>query len=528
MREIGLRARAAAARRRGAVRAVASADAGAGAGASAADAALLRLASDFGARLHPGLTIGPGLHHGRALVCAAPLPAADTAGPAPRRALVRVPLDLVLSDSLPGCSPAARAAPELAPLLAPGSGAAWELRLAGLLLWAARGGGGGGGGGGSGVELGGGGGGGARVGRERSFWRRYAWLALPPAERQGSLLLWGEEELRELQDEALAAAARRWRAEVCSAHTQFFGGRKGPGGCGGGWRPSLDEWLWATAAVESRAFGVKVDGSEQQCLPPFLDLANHAPGAPTAHGPARCGGGDGGDGGSSSKGSGSSGSSGSGGGRLSDAPEAAAGSHHAGGAGAGWFELRSDAAYGAGEEVAISYGEKSNSELLEQYGFVLEGNPHDRLDLSGLDAFLPQQTAPGAAPQRMPRAALAAAAAAAAARAGEGPAEAARARAAAASLAARLGWRDAREYRASTPASAAACLAAAEACLRAQASGWATSEAEDAAALAALLLGSQGGLPGAARRAAALRFRLERKRLVAAGLEVLRLCGAGG
>lgn len=105
---------------------------------------------------------------------------------APHQLLIRVPFDLVLSCTIPGCSPAARAAPELQQLLTDPS-ASWALKLAGLLLWACQP---------------------AAAAqsapsehlqcRERQFWCRYA-TVLPPSDRQTSLLLFEEENLVQLQ-----------------------------------------------------------------------------------------------------------------------------------------------------------------------------------------------------------------------------------------------------------------------------------------------------------------------------------------
>jgi hypothetical protein len=68
---------------------------------------------------------------------------------------------------------------------------------------------------------------------------------------------------------------------------------------------------------------------------------------------------------------------------------------------AGAVVLRVDRAYGAGEQVFISYGEKSSGELLLQYGFVppaaAASNPHESvpltLTLSGDDPLYDVKTA---------------------------------------------------------------------------------------------------------------------------------------
>lgn len=46
------------------------------------------------------------------------------------------------------------------------------------------------------------------------------------------------------------------------------------------------------------------------------------------------------------------------------------------------FELRSIGPPPAGQEALITYGNKSNRRLFEQYGFSVPGNPFDRIDLS--------------------------------------------------------------------------------------------------------------------------------------------------
>lgn len=49
----------------------------------------------------------------------------------------------------------------------------------------------------------------------------------------------------------------------------------------------------------------------------------------------------------------------------------------------GFFELKSSHAIKEGEAVCISYGQdKTNAELMRDYGFFVPGNPHDRLDFA--------------------------------------------------------------------------------------------------------------------------------------------------
>jgi hypothetical protein len=183
--------------------AICTAQAAAGADASAPPPSrraqeLTRLASEFGVELLGGAAIEP-TAHGLGIVHRGPGPAAaGRGGPPEQRALVRVPLGLAIGPDLPGCYPGAGAlasAPAALRGLLADRGAAWELRLAGCLLWACAAGAPTPGGGGRGRGGGGGNGGDVAPG----FWRRYAPAALPPAGRQASLLLFGEAELSELQ-----------------------------------------------------------------------------------------------------------------------------------------------------------------------------------------------------------------------------------------------------------------------------------------------------------------------------------------
>jgi hypothetical protein len=571
-----------------------------------APTALRRLADAFGIQLVPGLEVAPsalcgGLGLFFSAASAPPAAAAVEAGvtPAapqqqhqqqhhhhhqgPARPLIRVPLDLVLSATIPGAAPAARAAPELRGLLSDPE-ASWELQLAGLLLWASSS----SGGSSSSTTASSS----SAVGddpqaastdsrndcRARRFWRQYARF-IPPADEQTSLSLWDEDELAELQDARLAAAARRWQSEVAAVHRGHFGGGSsgssssgGGAAGGGGWPPSLQEWRWAVASIESRAFGVmvsgcggsrvaqfrsavykltfsctilsapsitthekphnhklaKVDGQELRAAVPFFDIANHQAKAPTTHGLAY----------SSTSISGSdsttttttTSSSSSGGGITNGAGEPAP----------AFFELSSDAACTAGQELLTTYGKKDNARLLEQYGFVLPGNPFDRLDFAGLEA----PTGADGSELRVSRDAVAAAAAAECAELERSDSSRAtttissddeqqRVLAAAASLVGRMGWRGLREFQGVSPESTAACAAVAGSCLAHQLAAAPTTAEEDGVILRELLQGGDGDGGGTGRRrrvAAAVRLRLERKLLGQAGqrlcLRILRDVGA--
>jgi hypothetical protein len=235
--------------------------------------------------------------------------------------LVAVPLDLVLSCSIPGCSPAPHSTPSQLQALLAGSecSAAWELQVAALLLWAVR----------EPTST--------RVG---GFWRRNAAHLLPGLQDNASLLVWSEQELQELQvggvgrgrqarflltrapltwpcwcagtvcqDAALQATAQAWQQQVASAFhaavAPCFASLAAAQCSSSAVRQpvTLAEWQWAVATVESRAFGVTgqlshssaaagtgaVDEAGSSSTPdaasashapvglvPVLDLANHA------------------------------------------------------------------------------------------------------------------------------------------------------------------------------------------------------------------------------------------------------------
>ncbi|KAF8071007.1 Beta-carotene ketolase [Scenedesmus sp. PABB004] len=439
----------------------------AAAAAAPGTATLRAIAAEHGIALHPTLEVvagpwGQGLHWRR--------PHGDAGGGATR--LAAVPLRLVLSTTIPGASPGAPAAAPagLARLLAHPACAEWELQVAALLVWALR--------------L-------PRGDALGDFWRDFTAL-LPRAEQLSLLLLWRQAELAELHDPPLAATAAAWQRAVQHAHAAAVAPCLG---C------TLDHWRWAVAVVESRAFGVdratspgllraRGDGGAAASGPaalvglvPVLDLANHASAPCCQHGV------DAADGTFTLTWCGGSGGGGSGG------------------------ELC---------EALITYGDKDNRALMEQYGFTLQGNALDRVEFAAFaQQQQQQQQAPGAASwmahgpakaaaARLRRRADAAGDAAAAARVG----------AALASVLCAAGWRNLEQRRRVTAASTRAAATGLLADVRAQLAAAPASAAADEAELA------RGGLPP--RRRAALAYRLERARLLGAAAELLDETLAGG
>jgi len=102
--------------------------------------------------------------------------------------------------------------------------------------------------------------------------------------------------------------------------------------------PTLEQFRWALDCVQSRSFALDtLQGAKCVCLCPMADLFNHDPAAPAS---------------------------------LDFSPERA------------HFQLRTRRAWAKQQEVRITYGELSNADLLQYYGFVLEHNAHDSVYMS--------------------------------------------------------------------------------------------------------------------------------------------------
>ncbi|EKX34191.1 hypothetical protein GUITHDRAFT_147375 [Guillardia theta CCMP2712] len=113
--------------------------------------------------------------------------------------------------------------------------------------------------------------------------------------------------------------------------------------------PSLAELRWAMDCAQSRSFGVSTtEGVKCFCLCPLADMLNHDPSSPA----------------------------------LFDFDPATS-----------CFAIRTSRAWSEGEEVTISYGELSNEDLLQFYGFVLDDNMHEfeSFDVEELGLLVPRK-----------------------------------------------------------------------------------------------------------------------------------------
>ncbi|KAI8476015.1 MAG: hypothetical protein J3K34DRAFT_516927 [Monoraphidium minutum] len=218
----------------------------------------------------------------------------------------------------------------------------WDARMTGWLLWVA-------------------------AHHEGALWRRYISL-LPAAEDVCCLLNYqtpdnvselqfgdlmydvSELQFGDLMREAEVQA--RWAAHL---HRDLFaspggGGPKAPEGYGR--RPKAGQLapldlsrdmgtsLWALSMVRSRTFSDDINGEGLTLMVPFCDLANHGG---DDHNTTFC---------------------------VSRDRTC--------------FELRALEAIPAGGEALITYGDgKPNAQLLRDYGFIIHGNPHDRIEFEG-------------------------------------------------------------------------------------------------------------------------------------------------
>ena len=160
-----------------------------------------------------------------------------------------------------------------------------------------------------------------------ALWQRYA-RVLPP--NISTTLAWNAEALAELQASDLAAHAAT-RARAVARHHEIVSAT----------HPALtpSDWAWALSMVWSRSHTVDLGSGRQGALVPLLDLFNGAMVAPTLH--------------------------------------AATLERDA-------LVLRVARKLTAGEEATVPYGSGRglpNAQLLMEYGFCEEGNPHDDVAL---------------------------------------------------------------------------------------------------------------------------------------------------
>jgi len=172
---------------------------------------------------------------------------------------------------------------------------------------------------------------------DASMWAPYIDL-LPSTEEVGQSFTWGEEELALLQGSPVVESTRSFQAklraeyetvqQLSSAYPQVL--------------PSdvhtWEAFEWAMSMLFSR--GINLREIETLALVPYADLINHSPYAQTFF-------------------------------MLGSIPLSSEKE----------VVLYGDRAYARNDQVLVSYGQKSNQELLLLYGFVIDRNLFDQVDL---------------------------------------------------------------------------------------------------------------------------------------------------
>jgi hypothetical protein len=172
-----------------------------------------------------------------------------------------------------------------------------------------------------------------------SFWKPYLDI-LPRDEELNALFRWSEEDFEPLKASPTVAAAKslraKLRAEFEAMEEALFTGDRAS-------FPedvfTLDAWEWAFAVLFSRAIFLQKESAI--ALVPYADLINHSPFVSTY---------------------------------IDMQAELLTGEKY--------VSLYTDRPYNKMDQVFVTYGPKSNAELLVSYGFLVERNPYDAVDLA--------------------------------------------------------------------------------------------------------------------------------------------------
>jgi len=184
---------------------------------------------------------------------------------------------------------------------------------------------------------------------DESFWKPYLDV-LPEVEEVNPTFTWDDDDLSFMDGSPVVAATLSLKAKLEREYDAFLGGDGGLCELYPNRFPrdkfSLKNWQWAFTMLFSRAIRLRsLKAGECLALVPYADLINHSPFS----------------------------------GAYVDAREV----------GDWLFKdgteeviLYSERGYRKMEQVHISYGPKSNAELLLLYGFALERNPYNSVDVT--------------------------------------------------------------------------------------------------------------------------------------------------
>ncbi|EFJ46660.1 hypothetical protein VOLCADRAFT_92848 [Volvox carteri f. nagariensis] len=166
--------------------------------------------------------------------------------------------------------------------------------------------------------------------------------SLQPVEEVTCLLNYGPDIAKELQFKELVEEARVQHNWALSVHRNYFDGARGELRHLKLAAKPVDT-QWAMSMVRTRTFSEDVNGEGLTLMVPYADMANHS----FQYNSTFC---------------------------MARDNER--------------FELRLLSPLGPGEEASICYGEdKPNFEVMRDYGFVVPGNPNDRIKLPNQDSL---------------------------------------------------------------------------------------------------------------------------------------------
>lgn len=184
---------------------------------------------------------------------------------------------------------------------------------------------------------------------EESFWKPYIDV-LPETDEVNPTFTWSDEDLSFLNGSPVIAATKSLQMKLQREYDALLGGEDGLCNKYPDRFPkehfTYENWIWAFTMLFSRAIRLRsLKEGETLSMVPYADLINHSPFS-QAYIDAR----EGGDW------------------LFSSGEEEVI--------------LYADRGYRRMEQIYISYGQKSNAELLLLYGFAVERNPYNSVDVT--------------------------------------------------------------------------------------------------------------------------------------------------
>jgi len=172
---------------------------------------------------------------------------------------------------------------------------------------------------------------------QQSFWASYIRI-LPTAEEVGQTWLWNEDDLALLEGSGILASTASLRAKIEREYAALLADILQPNGLDESVF-SLEAFQWAMSMLLSRAIDLRETG--ELALVPYADLLNHSPYCSAYF-------------------------------FYNEVPFSKERE----------VVLYADRSYAKNDQVLISYGQKSNAELLLLYGFVVDRNLFDEVEVT--------------------------------------------------------------------------------------------------------------------------------------------------